>query len=679
MTYKLSVLKCLFILCLALASCSREKGKPTHSDVIAVCVNQLIRLPGGEQSYAVGPADRPDFDNGLVARLQNRPYGVPDFASAVTGKLSGSNSTVEVLHYLHRFSSLSAGGYGPPLAGTGRWQTGRKLSGNIREDFLRFTAGPADGGAGLIIDRETELKLESLDKEAVQLLADILELSSVLLRISASFVDIGLLNELKLSDRSYSSLESGDMLTIPFRERELFSNHHRKFFSTVDAEMIAFGSRIMAEEVNAIAGRYRTLVANGNINPDSTLILTTRYGRIQLLTGGRDTICQPSLISLDPGGDDHYWCDIAMSEGNYAPVSINIDLEGDDAYGDGDSSTVICSSTCGLSYLLDMEGNDVYMSGAYGLASAVAGCAVLDDRSGDDRYSCTGKYGAGSAFFGQALLVDHRGNDTYSAGSCSIGFGGTGGAALLIDYDGNDKYLSSESSFTMGASTGRWADATDGLNMGGGVGMLLDCKGDDEYSSGWFSQGASYYFGLGMLFDMTGDDHFNSITHSQGSAVHTALALFADLSGNDEYNTATDSSRLTQSMGYGRDGSAAFFIEQSGDDRFIFGNKSFGVGDIQSLGLAVDCRGDDSYAWYNNAVYKESGSLGSAQVLDERMAIHDGSTGAINRWCAGMACDLEGRDSYLSLSDDREPVRFFRNRKSIEKIIESTVSVRQDR
>ena len=673
------IITCLLILFLVAAGCSKDRENPMHHDARSVYGDLLMQLPGGEQSFTFGPADRPDFDNGLVERLQNRPFRVSDFSVAIAGELSGSRSTAEVLHLLHRFNSISAGGYGPPVAGAGRWKKGRDLSGNIRDDFLRFTVGPADGGAGLIMNRESELELENLDEEAVQMLADLLELISVLLRVSDCVADIGSLTELKQSDQSYAALETTDLLTIPFGERELYSNHHRKFFNTVDPEMIAFGSRIMIEEVNAIAGRYRTLVANGKMTLDRPLILRTRYGRIQLLTGGQDTIHLSSLISLDPGGDDHYWCNTAASDGNKIPVSISIDLEGDDVYGDGDAATVVCSSACGLSYLLDMDGNDEYVSGAAGLAFAVAGCAVLDDRSGDDSYSCTGRYGAGSAFFGQALLVDRRGNDIYSAGSYSLGYGGTGGAALLLDYDGDDKYLSSASSFTLGASAGRWGDATDGLSMGGGVGMLLDCKGDDEYSSGWFSQGASYYFGLGILVDMTGDDCFNSITHSQGVAVHSSLALFADLSGNDEYNHVADSARLTQSIGYGRDRSAAFFIDQSGNDRFLFGNKSFGVGDIHSLGFAVDCSGDDSYTWYKNSVYKESGSFGSAQVLDERMAIQADLAGTTDKWCAGVACDLKGKDSYLSLSDEREPVRFFRNRKSIKKIIESIITVRQDR
>jgi hypothetical protein len=679
MTDILQINKFLFIVCLVLAGCSRDSVSPKHQDDISVYGNLLMELPGGEHSFALGPGVRPDYDNDLVARLQNRPFTVPDFSVAIAGELSGSSSTAETLHLLHRFNSLSAGGYGPPVTGTGRWKKGRDPAGNIMEDFLRFTAGPADGGAGLIIDRETESELNSLNEEAVQMLADLLKMTSVLLRLSACSSDEGLLSELRRSDPSYATLENRELLTIPFSERELYSNHHRKFFNTVDAEMIAFGSRIMVEEVNAIAGRYKTLVANGDISLDKPLILRTRYGRIQLLTGGQDTIRMPSLISLDPGGDDHYWCSAAVTDGDNTPVSISIDLGGDDVYGDGDSATVVCSAACGMSYLLDMEGDDLYISGASGVAFAVAGCAVLDDRSGDDRYSCTGKYGAASAFFGEALLVDHRGNDTYSAGSYSMGFGGTGGAALLIDYDGDDKYLSSESSFTMGASAGRWADATDGLSMGGGVGMLLDCKGDDHYSSGWFSQGASYYFGLGILVDMTGDDCYNSVTHSQGTAVHTSLALLADLSGNDKYNPGADSSRLTQSIGYGRDRSAAFFIEQSGDDRFLFGNKSFGVGDIHSLGFAVDCSGNDSYTWYDNHVYKQSGSFGSAQVLDKGMAIHTGTAVATDKWCAGAAHDLKGKDSYLCLSDDRGPVRFFRNRKSIKKSIESTFSVRQDR
>lgn len=667
------------VLCLPVPGCERGSMKNEVTDYVSVYDELILDLAGGDVSFADQHSRMPLFRNFIVSGLQANPAGVPAFSASVSEGISNSVSTVEILHLMHRLNSVSAGGYGPPVSGAGKWKKDRGSSPVFPDDFRAYTADPDEGGIGLIITGKAEKELIALEDESVQLVSDILSLATILLRLTPFFADVNDLPELREDDPLYGRLNTAELLIAPFRESELYSGMHRRFYDSVDPALIAFGSRIMTEEINIITERYKALVAKEKFNIESPLVLETGFGRIQFLTGSNDTIREPFLISLDPGGDDYYLCNAAVSEPFIRPVSISVDLKGNDRYGDKRGAGTVCSASFGLSYILDMEGNDEYYSGGEGVAFSIAGCSVLDDRSGNDKYMSSGEYSLAAALFGYSLVVDHTGNDEYHAASYSMGFGGSGGAALLLDHQGSDKYLAPSSFFTQGASKGRWADATDGFSMGGGIGILMDCKGDDEYLSEGFSQGASYYYGLGLFIDIEGADRYNSLSHSLGAAVHTSLALFADHSGNDSYNPDTDSLRLTQSVGYGRDRSAAFFFEQSGDDMYRFGNKSFGVGDIHSLGIAVEITGNDIYYWFNNSVYNDYDSFGSAQMLNAGMSIEEGHITSPAGWCAGAAYDLKGKDIYRVFPINSGPSEFFRNRKVIKSRSAVSLSVRLDK
>jgi hypothetical protein len=664
---------------LLVSGCERESKQNELTDYISVYDELISDIGGYDLSFADKHSRMPLFRNFIVSDLQANPARLPAFSSSILDEISNTRSTVVVLHLLHRLSSVSAGGYGPPVSGAGRWKRDRGSSIRIPEDFRRFAAETEEGGIGLVITEKAEKELISLGEESVQLVSDLLDLVSLLIRVTPCFADIDAFNELRSSDPWFRRLETPELLTVPFRESEIYSNLHRRFFDSVDPLIIAFGSRVMIEEMNLLAERYKALVEKEEFGTESPLVLETRFGRVQFLTGSSDTIRQPFLISLDPGGDDYYCCNAAVSEAVIRPVSIVVDLKGNDSYGVGEELTTICSSSWGLSYILDMEGDDEYFSRGMGLAFSIAGCSVLDDRSGDDKYICSGEYSLAAAFFGHSLLIDHTGNDEYRSGSYSMGFGGSKGVALHLDYHGNDRYLTPTSFFTMGTSKGRWADATDGFSIAGGVGILMDFRGDDEYSSEGFSLGASYYYGLGLFADIDGADRYNSVSHSMGAAVHSSLALFADQSGNDKYNSDADSLKLTQSIGYGRDWSAAFFFERSGDDEYCFGNKSFGVGDIHSLGFALEIAGNDRYYWFNNDVYNEYESFGSAQILEGGMNIDPGKLNRPAGPCAGAAYDLKGKDIYKVFPINAGSFDFFRNRKVLRRESATLYSIRQDK
>ena len=467
-----------------------------------------------------------------------------------------------------------------------------------------------------------------------------------------------------------------DKLMKIFSSMEMVPAGHKALFKEFDRQVLAFSSRIMLENISNILYRYAQ-----SIGPDlyhgNSMEFTSSLGKIGIFGEQNDTIDTDYLLIINTGGDDCYRCNAASAEVYGLPISMIIDLAGDDKYGEGKKSN-ICRSVLGISMLLDLKGNDIYRSGSESLAFSLGGFSLLEDFEGNDDYSSEGAYGLASSFFGYSMLIDHSGDDKYYSGNYSQGFGGPGGSALLLDLKGNDRYLTENGSFCQGSARGRWADAGDGFNMGGGFGILIDNEGDDEYKAGFFSQAASYYFGFGILTDRKGNDSFNAITHSQGAATHSTIACFIDNDGDDRYNSRTDSARISQITGYGRDRSYAFFIDEKGNDKYLFGNKSFGVGDMNASGVAIDMAGDDIYEWINNNNYSNFGSFGSAQSLDKTMGIEREFFPYLPN-TNGIAADMAGKDTYRQLLKNNKNGAFFSDNKREERNRGNTYSIRYDK
>lgn len=618
-----------------------------------------------------------NFINLSIENWFKNPAQIPDFTISLAGRINEARDNTSLLHIAHQLNCLSAGGYGPPVSGAVNKVHASNSPDKRLSALRKLKESPSSGGIGLIWDERSPGDFRSADTVIQSLIIDLLNLVCNVNKTFNCFYDSEQYNRFAKGNNLRSSSDIQELIMFPFSRSEIGSNSHKLLFRSFDMQVLAYSSRLLTEGVNEIIKRYSLGVAD-NISPEKIIEMETSFGAIALLTNRSDTINKPYFLVIDPGGDDYYNCDVALALGKSRPVSICIDAGGDDQYGNIDCSNSICSSTLGLSTLVDLEGNDSYYSSGRGLSFSAGGSAILEDSGGDDKYVGAGTHTIASSYFGFAMLVDRHGKDEYLSGSYSQGFGGTGGVALLIDIEGDDTYQASGASFCQGSARGRWADATDGQNMGGGYGILTDLSGDDKYFSGYFSQGSSYYHGMGILNDLEGDDRYNSLTHSQGVAIHTSLACFADLSGNDSYNADSDISQSTQSIGYGRDRSYAFFIDESGDDSYIFGNKSFGTGDINATGIAVDIDGNDSYLWVDNRLYQGSESFGSAQGLQKGMSINNDLFLTTERFTAGIALDLRGDDRYLLLKEGYDTICFFRNRKSQVEKKDNTLKMRKD-
>ena len=331
---------------------------------------------------------------------------------------------------------------------------------------------------------------------------------------------------------------------------------------------------------------------------------TRASDRDVLLGPGRTTITGSAALVIDLGGDDT-WRRAAVVDDEATPVSVVLDLDGNDEY--ASESPGPCSAAGRIALLVDRRGKDRYTSGRLGQAASTLGFAALVDGDGDDVYSAA-DYAQGFTFCGVALLVDRAGNDRYDAWAFAQGAGLGDGFAACVDGGGNDQYVanghwpdvygdSGPGSFqgvSQGYSTGIRQARSDNVaevEIPGGFAALLDFgDGKDRYESGNFSQGGAYFFGFGLMYDDGGDDVNHGYRYSQGFGVHQAAGMRWDAGGNDVYVT-----KCAANCGAAWDEGVGFFVDDAGNDQYDVGGLALGGAAETAIAVFIDGGGNDRY------------------------------------------------------------------------------------
>jgi hypothetical protein len=380
---------------------------------------------------------------------------------------------------------------------------------------------------------------------------------------------------------------------------------------------------------------------------DFELYVATPLGGV-LLRGTGDDVYDPEadprlaedlVLVVDTGGDDVYRIPAGATSSEHNPVSVLIDLGGDDDYGyevvasphDGpgllpadaagrypgdqyygtfSKSNVARQGAGVLGYgmLIDLGGgSDRYRSLRKSQGFANFGVGVLWDDGGDDQYEA--ENGAqGSAVVGIALLYDGGGADSYRSFGSSQGFAWMSSFGTLYDAGGDDRYEmvvdspvllyspqtpgTANSSIGQGVAFGYRRDDT-GEHLAGGLALLRDKAGNDRYDGAVFVQGTGYWMGMGVLADAAGDDRYNGLFYAQGAGAHFALSAFLEGGGDDHYNE--DRPALSSSIGLAHDFSVTFFVEDGGDDRYAGPDRSIGAAKCHGMSFFAENGGNDVY------------------------------------------------------------------------------------
>ena len=359
---------------------------------------------------------------------------------------------------------------------------------------------------------------------------------------------------------------------------------------------------------------------------------------------------QPSIV-VDLGGKDRWTGRIAVSNGPSEPLSVVIDLAGDDTYDGGEELFTMGCGVFGLGAVIDLSGNDKYKVKDSGLGCAWFGTGLVWDAAGNDEYVVKGKWGQGAAHMGAGILVDLAGDDRYECAEQSQGMGATLGCGLLLDLAGNDAYvcrddgnvsalyLNQSVAMAQGCGYGRRADIGDGRSLAGGWGLLIDAAGDDRYHAQCWSQGCGYWWAVGVLEDHAGNDVYENGKYSLGAGAHYAIGIQVDLAGDDTYNAGITTTK-NQFQGHARDGSIGISLDGDGNDRYRLKNMCGGSADLCSVALFWDRRGNDLYEVKMDKDMGEPGPFGSASKYPPSRTFRDDLP------AVGVFLDTGGSDKY---------------------------------
>lgn len=368
----------------------------------------------------------------------------------------------------------------------------------------------------------------------------------------------------------------------------------------------------------------------------------TPFGKVRISGNGDDLYQNEDyLLLIEKGGNDHY-ARAGTNPDFEHPVSVVIDLSGDDGYMNESFEPAIASGIMGAGFIIDLHGNDLYLSNGPGIGAGVFGLGLIYDLEGKDNYDGFANC-EGAGVFGAGVLVDLEGDDTYRGFRGIQGYGFTKGCGLLLDLAGNDFYIARNDSLpfaspqtpdhnanmAQGFGFGKRADFTDGKSLAGGVGVLADGGGDDIYDAGVFSQGGGYWYGVGILTDKAGSDMYSGVWYVQGAAAHFAVGILDDVEGNDGYTA-----EMNMAQGAGHDFSVGYLYDESGDDTYNAPNLSLGGGNANGFGIFWDSKGDDIYN------VTAATTLGLANI---------GSRGGIRDRCLCLGLFMDtggGKDAY---------------------------------
>ncbi len=262
----------------------------------------------------------------------------------------------------------------------------------------------------------------------------------------------------------------------------------------------------------------------------------------------------------DKEGKDEYDCYTnSLGFGHYG-IGILEDLKGDDIY-KGFSQHSGVGLPQGFGLILDKSGSDTYDSNdkvldfpsaqsaehnnsmaigaGYGFRadyttghSQSGGVGIVYDLEGNDKYSC-GVFGMGAGYWeGVGMLWDDAGVDQYAGQWYVEGASAHFGIGAIFEKSGDDRYLAG-----MNMALGAGHDF--------GIGFVCDSAGNDEYIAPNLSLGAGNANGIGIFVELAGDDSYKSSGTSLGQATEAqksslreralCFGLFLDNGGRDSF------------------------------------------------------------------------------------------------------------------------------------------------
>ncbi len=174
----------------------------------------------------------------------------------------------------------------------------------------------------------------------------------------------------------------------------------------------------------------------------------------------------------------------------------------------------------GLGALLDVEGDDHYVSGSWTMGTGYwFGTGLLYEGAGDDEYRGVCYSQATGAHFCIGVLVDEGGNDKHLAeatGNSSLAWGHDFSISLLVNIGGDDEYAVRENGIS--------------YNINRSVTAVIDIGGNDVYRG---KEGNRPGLAMPEARFEAGDAERPDVGYYFADV--TSVALFLDVGGEDRY------------------------------------------------------------------------------------------------------------------------------------------------
>ena len=428
----------------------------------------------------------------------------------------------------------------------------------------------------------------------------------------------------------------------------------------IDMNSIYFAGYKLLESGERLADALTGLKKNSSINwKTQNLNIETPIGRI-VLGGSEDNIHSYSdaLMVIDFGGNDTYKGSVGANPSLNIPVSLAVDINGDDNYINEDEYLPSQGAgVFGAGVLIDVKGKDTYSSKRLSQGAAMFGIGVLADFEGNDTYEMWTS-GQGGAYFGVGVAVDGTGDDKYRLWGDGQGYGGVGGVGALVNRTGKDHYRceplaenvyrpdyhSKDSklnySYAQGCGVGRRGDVTDGHSWAGGMGTIIDIEGDDIYESANWSLGCGYWYGMGFVYEGGGNDTYKSAGWTQASGAHFCIGALFDEGGSDKHIVWEEQSN---GLGFGHDYTVALLVNKGGDDFYKLKGEGLSRAINMSQVFFIDTDGNDTYiTGGKSSNYGENNSNISPPQIESFYHLFSDQI--------SLFADINGKDTYKVLN-----------------------------
>lgn len=409
---------------------------------------------------------------------------------------------------------------------------------------------------------------------------------------------------------------------------------------------------IAAKKLKALRGR----------GVETSFAFDTPLGKVLINSAEADVVTADDyLLICDFGGDDQYYAGGGGSP--QLPISVLVDLAGDDTYGNERSKRKFGCGICGVGVCVDVAGDDIYESERLANGVGIFGTGMLADYEGKDSYRQMVS-GQGCGYFGVGLLVEVAGDDDYYLAGDGQGAGGVGGGVgILADYAGSDSYTAEpfsevfnrgdyhsehkiNANNAQGWGGGRRGDGSDGHSWAGGLGALLDINGDDHYYSGNWSLGTGYWFGIGILYDVNGSDIYESCYFTQASGAHYCIGAIFDENGDDKHELFETAGAA---LSFGWDFSVNLLVDWQGNDTYVAKIISTALSDIRSNAFLFDFGGDDLYQLNSGTA-----GMGEADFRESYRTQRPMTPYPSYAQSFGILIDVGGTDQYLDFVDSTQ-------------------------